>query len=57
MGLELANSAIVISIGVLMYLALKSFDMSVIKGYVLSRVIEGFLLAVGEIRILWISES
>ena len=57
MGLELLNSAIVIGIGVLMFQVLKNYDKSVIKGYVVSRIIEGFLLAVGAISILWITES
>lgn len=57
MGLELINSLSVIGIGILSFVLLKGYNQKMIKGYIFTRGIEGIVLAIGSISILFISHS
>ncbi|KOA19317.1 hypothetical protein CLHOM_24230 [Clostridium homopropionicum DSM 5847] len=45
-GFELMNSFAVVVIGWLSFIVLKSYNKTIIRGYMISRLIEGFLLAI-----------
>ncbi len=56
-GFELINSFVVVIIGLLSFKRLKSYNKTIIQGYMFSRFIEGFLLAIGAISVLLISQT
>jgi hypothetical protein len=56
-GFELINSFVVVIIGWLSFKVLRSYNKTIIKGYMISRFIEGFLLAIGAISVLLISQT
>ena len=57
MLLELVNSLAVGTIGGLSFLLLSKFNKSVVKGYTISRILEGILLAIGTLSVLWMTDS
>ncbi|MCM3411750.1 DUF4386 domain-containing protein [Metabacillus litoralis] len=54
---ELINSFAVVIIGWMSSKVLKSYNKSIIKGYMFARFIEGFLLAFGAISVLLLSQA
>jgi len=56
-GFELMNSFAVVVIGWLSFIVLRSYNKTIIKGYMISRFVEGFLLAIGAISALLISQT
>lgn len=56
-GFELMNSFAVVIIGWLSFIVLRSYNKTIIKGYMISRFVEGFLLAIGAISALLISQT